>query len=78
MIFTQLTAEEFTQFAQQHPQFSFLQTVENAHRRSLGGYSDILYYGVRKDDQLIAAGLFTGRKWLGPYKVYDCPQGFSC
>ena len=51
MEFTTLTEQEFTKFAKNHPQASFMQTIELAHlKEELGGIPHIV--GVKEKNKV--------------------------
>ena len=58
MKFEKLTEKEFNKFSKPHPQASFFQTVETANLRKLYG-SKIHFLGVKENDKIIAAAMFT-------------------
>ena len=75
MIFTTLTEEEFREFSESHPQESFFQTVETAKLRE--SYGSIIHYlGVKKDNKIIAGGMFTETNCMFGKKRFYSPQGF--
>ena len=77
MIFTELTEEEFTNFADNHPQKSFFQTKEIAKLRYSNGWN-YHYVGVKQDNEIVAATLLLSKKRkLGYYEFY-APRGFLC
>lgn len=77
MIFTELTEEEFTKFADNHPQKSFFQTKEIAKLRYSNGWN-YNYVGVKQDNEIVAATLLLSKKRkLGYYEFY-APRGFLC
>lgn len=77
MNFTELTEEEFTQFADNHPQKSFFQTKEIAHLRHSNGWN-YYYVGIKQKNKIVAATLLLSKKRkLGYYEFY-APRGFLC
>lgn len=75
MEFCVLTEEEFRNFATNHEQESFFQTVETAKLRE--SYGSIIHYlGVKKDGKIVAGGMFSETPcMLGKKRLY-APQGF--
>lgn len=77
MNFAELTEEEFTNFADSHPQKSFFQTKEIAKLRHSNGW-DYYYVGVKQNNHIVAATLLLSKKRkLGYYEFY-APRGFLC
>ena len=75
MEFCVLTEEEFRNFATNHPQESFFQTVETGNLRK--SYGSIIHYlGVKKDDKVIAGGMFSETPCMFGKKRLYAPQGF--
>lgn len=74
MEFTTLTSDEFKEFARNHEQESFFQTVEMADLRSRYG-SGIHYVGVKKNNKIIAASLLTETDCMfGKKKILRCTR----
>lgn len=61
MKFTTLSEKEFNEFAKEHEIGSYFQTVECARLRKLYG-SKIHYLGVKKDNKILCASMFTEDK----------------
>ena len=61
MEFTTLTEKEFNKFIKDHPQSSFLQTIELANlKKELGNIPHIL--GIKKDKKVVAATIILEEK----------------
>ena len=77
MKFRELTEEEFTVYADSHPQKSFFQTKEIAKLRGYNGWNHY-YVGLTENDNIVAATLLLSKKRrLGFYEFY-APRGFLC
>lgn len=77
MKFRELTEEEFTIYADNHPQKSFFQTKEIARLRGYNGWNHY-YVGLTENDNIVAATLLLSKKRrLGFYEFY-APRGFLC
>lgn len=77
MKFRELTEEEFTIYADNHPQKSFFQTKEIAKLRGYNGWNHY-YVGLTENDNIVAATLLLSKKRrLGFYEFY-APRGFLC
>lgn len=74
MKFEILTEKEFERFSKTHPCANFFQTVENAHLRHFYG-SEIHYLGVKEENKIIAAGMFTINPCMFGKKRFYSPQG---
>ena len=74
MIFTELTEDEFRKFSEPHPQESFFQTVETAKLRESYG-AKIYYLGVKENDEIVAAGMFTLTPCMFKKNRFYAPQG---
>lgn len=75
MIFTELTEKEFEKFSKNHPQASFMQTVELAHLKEEQG-KKTYFLGVKEENKVLAATLiFENNKILGHPDFY-APRGF--
>lgn len=75
MEFTTLTSDEFKEFARNHEQESFFQTVEMADLRSRYG-SGIHYVGVKKNNKIIAASLLTETDCMFGKKRFYAARGY--
>ncbi len=74
MEFLELTREEFQKFSEKHPLESFFQTVGNADLRASYG-AKIHYLGVKDDNHILAAGMFTENPCMfGQTRLY-APEG---
>ena len=75
MKFQELTEEEFRNFSKKHQYASFFQTVETAKLRE--SYGSIIHYlGVKKDNVIVAGGMFTETPCMFGKKRFYSPQGF--
>lgn len=74
MEFVKLTAEEFRNFADSHPNKSFYQTPEIAKLRETNGQK-AYYYGVKKDKKILAGALLVAQNAFLSYKTFFCPGG---
>ena len=75
MEFTTLTEQEFTKFAKNHPQASFMQTIELANlKEELGGIPHIV--GVKEKNKVIAATIIVENKALLGYKTFYAARGY--
>ena len=75
MEFTTLSEKEFEEFIKNHPQSSFMQTVELANlKRDLGDIPHFL--GVKKKNKVIAATLILEEKSILGYKTFYAPRGY--
>lgn len=70
-----LTEKEFNKFSKNHPQASFFQTVETANLRKIYG-SKIHFLGVKENDKIIAAAMFTETTTFMKKKTFYAPRGF--
>lgn len=77
MMFTELTENEFTLYADSHPQKSFFQTKEIASLRNSNGW-DYYYVGLKEEDKIIAATLLLRKKRRFGYYEFYAPRGFLC
>ena len=71
MEFCVLTEDEFRKFSESHEQESFFQTVETAKLRE--SYGSIIHYlGVKKNNKIIAAGMFSETNCMfGKKRFYE-------
>ena len=75
MKFVELKEKEFQDFASNHEQESFFQTLGVAKLRESYG-SKIYYLGVKENNKIIAGAMFTVTKtFLGRYTFY-APRGY--
>lgn len=75
MEFLELTEDEFTNFADNHPLKSFLQTKQIAEIKKING-SDIYYVGVKNNNEIIAGTMIAAYgNFLGQKHFYS-PRGF--
>ena len=75
MEFTELTSEEFENFAKKHEQASFYQTLNWGDlKRENGWFSHIV--GVKKDNNIIAASLILAKDIKFGKKMFYAPRGF--
>ncbi len=75
MEFTTLSEKEFEEFIKNHPQSSFMQTVELANlKRDLGDIPHFL--GVKKKNKVIAATLILEEKSILGSKTFYAPRGY--
>ena len=75
MEFCILTEEEFKKFSSVHPQESFFQTVETGNLRK--SYGSIIHYlGIKKNNEIIAGGMFSETPCMFGKKRLYAPQGF--
>ncbi|MDD6224252.1 MAG: peptidoglycan bridge formation glycyltransferase FemA/FemB family protein [bacterium] len=75
MRFETLTEEEFRNFAKNHEQASFFQTVETAKLRSIYG-SKIHFVGVKRREKIVAATMLTETITFLGKKTFYAPRGF--
>lgn len=75
MIFTELTEEEFRNFAANHELKSFIQTPELGSLKKNQGF-DIYYVGVKESDKIVAATfMMSSASFLGK-KIFYAPNGY--
>ena len=74
MIFTLLNRDEFDDFSRVHADSAFVQSKQMAELLELQKRK-VLIFGVKENNQIIAAGLFSLRKIFGPYNIGHCNQG---
>jgi lipid II:glycine glycyltransferase (peptidoglycan interpeptide bridge formation enzyme) len=74
MNFVELGVEEFRDFANNHPDKSFYQTPEIAKLREKSGWT-AKYYGVKKDDKILAGSLILGKTTNFGFKTFYAPGG---
>jgi len=75
MEFTVLTEKEFTKFSKNHPQASFLQTIELSNlKKELGSIPHIV--GVKENNKVIAATIILEDKSIFGYKTFYAPRGY--
>lgn len=74
MKFCELERDEFRAFSEGHEQETFFQTVENADLRA--SYGSIIHYlGVKKDDVVVAAAMFTETPCMFGKSKFYAPYG---
>ena len=74
MEFCVLKEDEFRKFSESHEQESFFQTVETAKLRE--SYGSIIHYlGVKKNNKIVAAGMFSETNCMFGKKRFYAPQG---
>jgi len=74
MIFKILDEIEYENFAANHPQASFLQSLASGKRRAIDGWKMHLV-GVANDDKIVAAAMLSSRKSLLGYYDFECQHG---
>ena len=74
MDFVALSEEEFRQFADQHPEKSFMQTPEIAHLRKQNSWVPY-YFGVKKDHKIVAATLVVAKPTFLGKATFYAPGG---
>ena len=74
MDFVTLSEEEFRQFANQHPEKSFMQTPEIAHLREQNGWVPY-YFGVERDHKIVAATLVVAKPTFLGKSTFYAPGG---
>ena len=75
MEFTTLTEKEFIKYSKNHPQASFLQTIELANlKKELGNIPHIL--GVKEKGKVIAATIILEEKSILGHKTFYAPRGY--
>jgi len=75
MEFTTLTEKEFIKFSKNHPQASFMQTIELANlKKELGNIPHIL--GVKEKGKVVAATIILEEKSILGYKTFYAPRGY--
>ena len=75
MRFVELGEDEFEDFSKNHVQASFFQTVGVSRLRESYG-SKIHYLGVKDNDKIIAATMFSETKTLFGKSTFYAPRGF--
>ena len=74
MKFTVLSPEEFTNFANNHPDKSFFQTTQIATIRALNDWEPH-YVGVKEGDAILAATMMVGKSTFFGFKTFYAPGG---
>ena len=74
MEFTELTEQEFTKFAENHPQFSFFQTKEIAELRERKGWQKH-YVGVKDGKKILAGAMMVSKVMRFGKKIFYSPRG---
>lgn len=72
--FCELSETEFDSFSRSYRPASFLQSVPMARSQAERGYR-VHYYGIKDDDQVIAAGLFTEHPYRKIFKIMTASAG---
>ena len=75
MTFTELTIEEFKEFSKNHPQASFMQTLNWGELKKENGWNPIIV-GVKEDNKVIAASLILSKEIFLGRKMFYAPRGF--
>ena len=75
MTFTELTIEEFKEFSKNHPQASFMQTLNWGELKKENGWNPIIV-GVKEDNKVIAASLILSKEIFLGKKMFYAPRGF--
>lgn len=73
--FTELTEEEYKKFIKNRDDLSFLQTPEIAHLRKSYG-SEIKYLGVKENNEIVCASMFSITITFRGKKTFYAPRGF--
>ncbi len=74
MKFTVLSPEEFTNFANSHPDKSFFQTTQIATIRALNNWEPH-YVGVKEGETILAATMMVGKSTFLGFKTFYAPGG---
>ncbi len=74
MEFVNLTPEEFTIFADNHPDKSFFQTTKIAELRAQNGWTPH-YVGVKKSGEILAATMMVSKATFMGYQTFYAPGG---
>lgn len=75
MKFTEITEQEFTDFAKNHPYGSFHQNVSWGHLKEKNGWVMHLV-GIKEKDKVIAASLILAKDTPIKKKIFYAPRGF--
>lgn len=75
MEFTELTSEEFENFAKKHEQASFYQTLNWGNLKRENGWLSHLV-GIKKDGNIIAGSLILSKDIKFGKKMFYAPRGF--
>ena len=74
MIFCELEEKEFREFLDKSPQKTFMQTPEMGKMREKAGWQ-VVYLGVKENDKVMAAAMFTFIQRHFKKKEYYAPRG---
>lgn len=75
MEFLELTPEEYDEFAKNHPQANFLQSLPQYELKKNAGYECYLV-GVKENNQVIAASFLVGTSVLKIFRYFYAQRGF--
>lgn len=75
MEFVNLNEEEYTNFAKNHEQASFYQTINWGKLKKENGWISHLV-GVKEDNKIIAASLILSKKMILNKNMFYAPRGF--